>query len=50
MKKQQIIEIKLEIDHIKQYLESEICKKCEEMSEKLRALEQSIEYIQNEGE
>lgn len=31
----QIAQLKLEIDSIKEYLETELCKKCEEMNRKL---------------
>jgi hypothetical protein len=36
MSNNQIEQLRLEIDSIKEYLETELCKKCEEMSKKLQ--------------
>jgi hypothetical protein len=42
------MELKLEIDRIKEYIDSDLCKRCEEMSERLKECEQLMEsYIQN---
>lgn len=38
----QIIHLKLEIDKIKEYVNSELCKKCEEMSRRLKECEELI--------
>lgn len=35
MNSNQIAQLKLEIDSIKEYLETELCKKCEEMNQRL---------------
>jgi hypothetical protein len=44
----QIIELKLEIDHIKEYLQTEVCKKCEEMFLKLNECEILLQKILQE--
>jgi hypothetical protein len=36
MNNNQVAQLKLEIDSIKEYLETELCKKCEEMSNRLQ--------------
>jgi D-beta-D-heptose 7-phosphate kinase/D-beta-D-heptose 1-phosphate adenosyltransferase len=39
------------IDRIKEYIDSEICQKCEEMSDRLKKCEEIIKnYTENEGE
>lgn len=38
-KDQDLIKIKMEIDFLKEYLENEICKKCEELSSRLKECE-----------
>jgi hypothetical protein len=35
-------EIKLEIDELKEYIETALCKKCEQMKEELEALERKL--------
>lgn len=48
MTKQQILELKMEIDKIREYVHSELCKKCEEMSQKLKECEQIIQRASSE--
>lgn len=48
MKNNQIAQLKLEIDSIKEYLETELCKKCEEMSNRLQECYSLLEKITNE--
>lgn len=46
MTQKQITEIKLEIDRIKEYVESELCQKCEQMSKRLIECEELVKnYI-----
>lgn len=46
----QIIHLKLEIDKIKEYVNSELCKKCEEMTQRLKECEKLIkEYTNTEN-
>lgn len=47
---QQITELKLEIDHIKEYLNTAVCIKCEEMSLRLNECEILLAKIKNEHE
>lgn len=46
MKNNQIAQLKLEIDSIKEYLETELCKKCEEMSQRLKECYDILESIE----
>ena len=41
--KYQILEIKQEIDHIREYVESDLCKKCEEMQTRLKQCESLLD-------
>lgn len=43
MTKEQIHHLKLEMDKIKEYVNSAICKKCEEMTVELQKCEQLLE-------
>lgn len=46
-----IVNIKLEIDTIKEYIETELCRKCDEMRKKLEILEITLdEYIVSSGQ
>lgn len=46
-----IVNIKLEIDIIKEYIETELCRKCDEMRQKLETLEITLdEYIASSGQ
>lgn len=46
-----IINLKLEIDTIKEYIETELCIKCDEMRKKLEILEITLdEYIVSNGQ
>lgn len=45
MNKNQILELKLEIDKIKEYVQSELCRKCDEMQAKLKEYEEAISAI-----
>lgn len=38
----QILEIQQEIDHIKEYVQSELCRKCDEMKSRLEECERLI--------
>lgn len=40
-------EIHQEIEHIKEYIDTEICKKCEEMKQSLAKCEALLEYLYN---
>ena len=46
----QILEIKTEIDRIKEYVDSEICHKCEEMKHRLELCEQMLIELNNTTE
>lgn len=46
----QILEIKTEIDRIKEYVASEICHKCEEMKQRLDLCEQMLQELNNTTE
>lgn len=47
LKPNQILQIKKEIDDIKEYIESDLCKKCEEMKYKLDECEKLLkQYLQ----
>lgn len=48
MTQNQIIKLKLEIDNIKEYIDAEVCKKCEEMYARLEHCKNILEQIQNE--
>jgi hypothetical protein len=39
MNEEDISKIKMEIDYLKEYLENEICKKCKELSSRLKECE-----------
>ena len=43
MKSSELIALKEEIERIKEYLTSEVCKKCEEMSDRLKECEKVLE-------
>lgn len=46
-----IINLKLEIDAIKEYIDTELCRKCDEMRQKLETLEITLnEYISSSGQ
>lgn len=45
---QQIIDIKSQIDSLKEYIDTELCKKCEEMKSKLDQLNCLLDSIENE--
>lgn len=45
---QQIIDIKSQIDSLKEYIDTELCKKCEEMKRKLDQLNCLLDSIENE--
>ena len=46
-----IVNLKLEIDSIKEYIETELCRKCDEMRRKLETLEITLdEYISSSGQ
>jgi hypothetical protein len=46
-----IVNIRLEIDTIKEYIETELCRKCDEMRQKLETLEITLdEYITSSGQ
>ena len=46
-----IVNLKLEIDAIKEYIETELCRKCDEMRRKLETLEITLdEYISSNGQ
>lgn len=42
-----ILQIQEEIDHIKEYLSTDFCKKCEEMIDRLKYCEQLIAEVNN---
>jgi hypothetical protein len=42
LNEQQIIEIKQNIDNIREYVESDLCKICEEMTNRLRQCEKLL--------
>jgi hypothetical protein len=45
-----IVNLRLEIDTIKEYIETELCRKCDEMRKKLETLEVTLdEYISSSG-
>ena len=45
----QIVEIQQEIDHIKEYVQSELCKKCDEMKTRLQHCERLLhEYSRSD--
>lgn len=44
----QILQIRSEIDHIKEYVNSEICNKCEEMRTRLEDCEKLLKKLDNE--
>jgi hypothetical protein len=48
MKHNQITKLKLEIDSIKEYIDTELCKKCEEMYKRLEYCKDILEKLQNE--
>lgn len=43
MKSSELTTLKEEIEKIKEYVASEVCKKCEEMYDRLKECEQSLE-------
>ena len=43
------LEIKLEIDTIKEYIDTELCKKCEEMRKELDLLNQKLLEATNQN-
>lgn len=48
MKMQKIMELKLEIDRIKEYIDSDLCQRCEEMHNRLKECEKLMkDYIDN---
>jgi hypothetical protein len=47
MTQEQIHHLKLEMDKIKEYINSELCKKCEEMTTELRKCEQLLQEYSN---
>lgn len=48
MNNNQVAQLKVEIDSIKEYLETELCKKCEEMSQKLSECYAILDKITDE--
>jgi hypothetical protein len=48
MIQKQLIQLKLEIDSIKEYLNTEICKTCDEMHTRLKYCQELLEKLQNE--
>ena len=47
-KNSQIMDLKIEIDSIKEYISTDLCRKCEEMSLRLKECEQLLQHIQEE--
>lgn len=48
MKMQKIMELKLEMDKIKEYIDSDLCKRCEEMNNRLHECERLLaEHIES---
>jgi len=45
---EKVLKIQEEIDHIKEYLSTDFCKKCEEMMERLKYCEQLISDLQQD--
>lgn len=43
----QIAEIQQEIDNIKEYVQSEICKKCEEMNDLISKYQKLLQEVEN---
>lgn len=48
MTKQQFVELQLQIDQIEEYLQTEICQKCEQMRVSLIHLKQSLKKFSEE--
>ena len=44
----QITQLKLEIDSIKEYINAELCKKCEEMYNRLQECQSLLESLSHE--
>lgn len=49
MTNNQIIQLKLEIDSIKEYINTDVCKKCEEMYNRLHECQKLLENLQDEA-
>lgn len=43
--KKQIIDLKLSIDHLREYVYGDICKKCEELSHQLNECEKLLKQL-----
>ena len=48
MTKQQLLELRLQVDQIDEYLQTEICHKCEEMRLALIAIKQKLRQFSEE--
>jgi hypothetical protein len=40
---EKIINLKLQIDHLKEYINTDICRKCEEMSQQLKDFQRMLD-------
>lgn len=49
MTKETMVDIQNEIDSIKEYIETELCKKCEEMSQQLKFLESLLKKYETDA-
>lgn len=47
---QKITELKLEIDRLREYIESDLCKKCEEMTRRLKQCEMLLKEYSSQYE
>lgn len=48
MTNHQVTQLKLEIDSIKEYITTDLCKKCEEMYNRLHECQKLLENLQDE--
>ena len=49
MTKQQLLELRLQVDQLEEYLQTEICHKCEEMRLSLIAIKQKLRQCSEES-
>jgi hypothetical protein len=49
MTKLELENLKQEISDIKEYVNTDLCKKCEEMSNRLKECEEMLNYVQYQG-